>query len=158
VCVDFCDSDLLLDISDNGHPERTRGSPDADPDSDRAGHGLVGMRARVAMLGGTLSAGRDPGGGFRVRVRLPAPGGPAPEPAVTQPTVTQPTVTQPTVTQPTVTELTVPQPAVTQPTVTEPTVPQPTVTELTVPQPAVTKPAVPLPAATEPTATQRGGP
>jgi signal transduction histidine kinase len=102
VCVDFSDSDLLLDISDNGHPERTRGSPEADPDSDRAGHGLAGMRARVAMLGGTMAAGRDPAGGFRVRVRLPVPGGPAPEPAVPQPAVPQPVVTEPAVTRPAV--------------------------------------------------------
>ena len=104
VCVDFSDSGLLLDISDNGHPERTRGSSEADPDSDRAGHGLAGMRARVAMLGGTLSAGTDPGGGFRVRARLPVPGGQAPEPVVTQPPVTQPVVSRPAVSRPAVTQ------------------------------------------------------
>src|SRR5262249_51160612 len=99
VCVDFSDSGLLLDISDNGHPDRTRGPPEGGPDSPRAGHGLAGMRARVAILDGTLSAGRDPGGGFRVRARLPVPGGQAPEPVMPQPTVTQPTVTQPAVPQ-----------------------------------------------------------
>jgi len=119
VCIDFSESDLLLYISDNGHSERTRGSPEADPDSEGAGHGLVGMRARVAMLGGTLSAGRDPGGGFRVRVRLPVPGGPAPEPVVPQPAVPQPAVPQPAVPQPAVTEPAVPQPAATEPAVTK---------------------------------------
>jgi len=36
-----------------------------------AGQGLVGMRERVALYGGRFDAGRDPGGGFVVRVLLP---------------------------------------------------------------------------------------
>jgi signal transduction histidine kinase len=35
------------------------------------GHGLVGMRERASMLGGTLAAGPDPGGGFTVTAVLP---------------------------------------------------------------------------------------
>jgi signal transduction histidine kinase len=35
------------------------------------GHGLVGMRERVALYGGRLDAGRQPSGGFRIRVLLP---------------------------------------------------------------------------------------
>jgi signal transduction histidine kinase len=35
------------------------------------GHGLVGMRERVALYGGRLDAGRRAGGGFEVSVKLP---------------------------------------------------------------------------------------
>ena len=38
------------------------------------GHGLTGMRERVAVLGGSLSAGPAPGGGFVVSAVLPAGG------------------------------------------------------------------------------------
>jgi signal transduction histidine kinase len=35
------------------------------------GHGIIGMRERAAMFGGTLSAGPAPGGGFAVRATIP---------------------------------------------------------------------------------------
>jgi signal transduction histidine kinase len=35
------------------------------------GHGLIGMRERVALYGGTLDSGAVAGGGFRVRATLP---------------------------------------------------------------------------------------
>jgi signal transduction histidine kinase len=36
-----------------------------------SGHGLVGMRERVAVFGGQLSTGALPGGGFRLLARIP---------------------------------------------------------------------------------------
>lgn len=45
----------------------------ADPPPSRgvAGHGLVGMRERAALLGGSLQSGPTAGGGYRVVARLP---------------------------------------------------------------------------------------
>ncbi|MBF9127701.1 hypothetical protein I0C86_01625 [Plantactinospora sp. S1510] len=50
------------------------------------GHGLLGLRERVAVVGGELSTGPVPAGGFRVAARLPLstaaleePGTPAPD-------------------------------------------------------------------------------
>ncbi|WP_217247861.1 sensor histidine kinase [Streptomyces sp. AC602_WCS936] len=38
---------------------------------DGQGHGMIGMRERVGMVGGTLDAGPRPGGGFRISALLP---------------------------------------------------------------------------------------
>ncbi|WIM98277.1 histidine kinase [Actinoplanes oblitus] len=37
----------------------------------KAGHGLIGMRERVTLLGGELTAGPDGAGGYRVLARIP---------------------------------------------------------------------------------------
>jgi signal transduction histidine kinase len=57
------DGAFLIDVVDDGH-----GSSSLD---GAAGHGLVGMRERVALYGGTVHAGPAPAGGFRVSARLP---------------------------------------------------------------------------------------
>lgn len=46
----------------------------AGPVSEPGRHGLIGMRERVAVLGGELHAGPEPGGGFAVRATLPLSG------------------------------------------------------------------------------------
>jgi signal transduction histidine kinase len=51
-----------LDITDNGTETTTAPS---------AGHGLVGMRERATLYGGTFDAGPSLGGGWRVRARVP---------------------------------------------------------------------------------------
>jgi signal transduction histidine kinase len=54
---------VSIEVIDDG-PER----PSARLDS--GGHGLVGMRERVAMYGGRLTAGPRPEGGFAVTAVL----------------------------------------------------------------------------------------
>jgi signal transduction histidine kinase len=56
---------LELEIVDDGP-----GAPAPSP-AGSGGHGLAGMRERVALYGGSLDAGRRPSGGFAVRVLLP---------------------------------------------------------------------------------------
>ncbi|WP_077796222.1 sensor histidine kinase [Streptomyces sp. JHA26] len=60
---------LRVDVS-NTRPTR------APAPSQGAGHGLLGMRERVAMLDGTLRAERLPDGGYRVSAFLPTDSGP----------------------------------------------------------------------------------
>lgn len=52
----------------NGPAPRPGGPP---LESTGTGHGLVGMRERVRLVGGTLDTGPLPDGGFRVAARLP---------------------------------------------------------------------------------------
>ncbi|HET8640883.1 MAG TPA: histidine kinase, partial [Pseudonocardiaceae bacterium] len=51
--------------------------PGANPVAGAAGHGIVGMRERAAMLGGTLSAGPTSDGGYLVEAVLPLAATPA---------------------------------------------------------------------------------
>jgi signal transduction histidine kinase len=60
VCYD--ETSVRLEVADDG--------PGVNG-ADGMGHGLVGMRERVALYGGTIEAGPRDGGGFVLRARLP---------------------------------------------------------------------------------------
>jgi signal transduction histidine kinase len=74
VMLRYLEDALLLRITDDGQG--------AGAASDGAGHGLTGMRERVAIYGGWVQAGPRPAGGYQVTARLPltpsAPATPAP--------------------------------------------------------------------------------
>jgi signal transduction histidine kinase len=60
---------LEIDVRDDG--DRVSSKPRS------GGHGLIGMRERVSLFGGTLETGRAEGGGFRVHAVLPLEEAPA---------------------------------------------------------------------------------
>jgi signal transduction histidine kinase len=63
VAIRYGPDSLELEICDDG--------PGSEAPVPGGGHGLVGMRERVALYGGWFDARGDPGGGFAVRVLLP---------------------------------------------------------------------------------------
>ncbi|MBB1257978.1 sensor histidine kinase [Streptomyces alkaliterrae] len=72
VRLTYGDDALTLLAEDDG-----RGAPDevhSRGGADGLGHGLIGMRERIGMVGGSLEAGPRTGGGFRVRAELPFKG------------------------------------------------------------------------------------
>ncbi|WP_370969690.1 sensor histidine kinase [Amycolatopsis sp. cg9] len=62
-------AELHLRVTDDGREPAHR------PAGGSGGYGLVGMRERVALLKGRLSAGRGPDGGWRVEAWLPLAAG-----------------------------------------------------------------------------------
>ena len=68
VTLKYAEGGLLVQVTDDG-----RGVPAAEP-ATATGHGLTGMRERIAMYGGTVQAGPLPGGGFQVSALLPITG------------------------------------------------------------------------------------
>ncbi len=67
---------LVVEVSDDGLGDAFAAVPTGPADIGRpagaAGHhGIVGMRERAGLFGGTLAAGPRPEGGFRVVARLP---------------------------------------------------------------------------------------
>jgi signal transduction histidine kinase len=64
VRVDYGPDAVTIDITHDGTACTASGAP--------AGHGLVGMRQRAQVFGGTTIAGPAPGGGWQVRAELPA--------------------------------------------------------------------------------------
>lgn len=64
--LDYGPDELSIEVVNGG------GGSDVDA-SNRPGHGIVGMRERVAAVSGTLDIGLTPDGRFRVFARLPIP-------------------------------------------------------------------------------------
>jgi signal transduction histidine kinase len=67
---------IVIEVLDDGRGATVLPGPDPD-DAGARGHGIVGMRERARLLGGTLDAGPRPGGGFSVVAHLPTGGEPA---------------------------------------------------------------------------------
>ncbi|MDX6741643.1 sensor histidine kinase [Actinocorallia sp. A-T 12471] len=64
--VHYGEHELLLKVRDDGAKDK--------PQPGNGGHGLLGMRERVAMLGGSLETGPRPEGGWAVSAGLPYDG------------------------------------------------------------------------------------
>ncbi|NGO42139.1 sensor histidine kinase [Streptomyces ureilyticus] len=65
---------LTIEVLDDGHGAAVQTVPTAH--KGPPGHGIVGMRERAHLLGGSLDAQPRPGGGFRLTARLPVKGEP----------------------------------------------------------------------------------
>jgi signal transduction histidine kinase len=66
VLVRYSPGAMAVEIADAGRA----GAAD-EARANGTGHGLIGMRERVAVFGGELTAGSVPGGGYRMTARLP---------------------------------------------------------------------------------------
>ena len=64
--IAYVDSRIMLEVRDTGTQARHLEA------GKNGGHGLVGMRERAVVYGGTLEAGPDTAGGFLVSAILPA--------------------------------------------------------------------------------------
>ena len=69
VVLRWADAAIELEILDDGSPNGV-GERDAS-----AGRGIVGMKERAAMYGGTVEAHPGPDGGYVVRARIPLESG-----------------------------------------------------------------------------------
>ncbi|MCF3102253.1 sensor histidine kinase [Streptomyces roseoverticillatus] len=65
VTIDYGNEELSVEVVDDG-----RGTSGSGSDH---GFGIIGMRERAGLLGGRVSVGPRPEGGFRVAARLPLP-------------------------------------------------------------------------------------
>jgi signal transduction histidine kinase len=60
---------LEIEVADTGSARGPRAQQAGSHNG--SGRGLIGMRERLAVYGGTLDAGRRIGGGYRIEARLP---------------------------------------------------------------------------------------
>jgi signal transduction histidine kinase len=72
VTVRYAEHYLRVEVLNSGPSVLSGGrTAPAPPGNSGEGRGLLGLRQRVAVLGGHLDASRRLGGGFRVRARIP---------------------------------------------------------------------------------------
>jgi signal transduction histidine kinase len=71
VTVRYADHYLRVEVLNSGPSVLTGTAPAQGAGETAEGRGLLGLRERVAVLGGDLDARRRLGGGFRVRARIP---------------------------------------------------------------------------------------
>ncbi|MFF3316182.1 sensor histidine kinase [Streptomyces sp. NPDC003035] len=64
VTVEYAPGEVRVEVADTGGPALPSAAPGG-------GRGLMGLRERLAVYGGTLHAGRRPRGGYRVRAVIP---------------------------------------------------------------------------------------
>lgn len=69
VTLDHSPDEITITITDNGHGATTKPQNPAS-----VGHGIIGMKERVALFGGHLEAGPRTNGGFRVAATIPTSG------------------------------------------------------------------------------------
>jgi signal transduction histidine kinase len=74
VSLSVTDREILLDVTDDGGQAGPSGSPAAGERQTGPGHGIVGMRERIAAFGGWLAAEPLAGRGFRVNAQVPIEG------------------------------------------------------------------------------------
>jgi signal transduction histidine kinase len=73
VTLRFCEEQLVIKVTDDGRRPAAGEGRAHRAGGDGLGHGLIGMRQRVEVYGGTVTAGPQPGGGWRVTATLPLP-------------------------------------------------------------------------------------
>ena len=71
VRLDYEPAALVVEVADDGRPIPAAGPAPRGTPASGAGMGLLGLRERVALYGGELSAGPRPGGGWLVTARIP---------------------------------------------------------------------------------------
>lgn len=73
VLVRWGEEEVELRVDDDGRGLAAVGATGSDEPTPSPGYGLLGMRERAEMFGGTLAAGPRRGGGFSVRFVVPIP-------------------------------------------------------------------------------------